>query len=118
MLVGSPTGVSHLKGERGPSFGVGDGGGGLPRRSPHGTHYGFAPIFRDIQLDQGARVEVQDQRRSSITIRETVFPLISGAFSRGAGLPPEDGTSASPRASLARYPLEERYSLSAICITA
>jgi hypothetical protein len=47
-----------------------------------------AAIFLDIELDQAAGIEVEDQRRSSSTISDAVFPRTFGGSADPLGLPP------------------------------
>src|SRR5206468_6612521 len=47
------------------------------------------PGFPDVELHQGTRVQIQDQRRSSTTASDTDEPRTRGALSRPSGLPPD-----------------------------
>jgi len=74
--------------ERGPRFGIRD-----TRGRSHGGSVEWGPrLVRSglahVELHQRARVEIQDQRRSSTTASETERPRMRGALWRPTGLPP------------------------------
>src|SRR5215211_9062144 len=65
LLLGDHT-LSHLAREGGSGLGVSYGGGDYPGRRLDSSLYHFASLLRDVELNQGAGVEVQNQ---SLTYR-------------------------------------------------
>src|SRR5215210_534347 len=73
-------------GERSPGFGVGDHRGRDLRTLLDGPDYQLAASFAYEDLDQGRSVQVEDQRRSSMTISAAVlFPRKVGGSSYTVG---------------------------------
>src|SRR5947209_5004174 len=61
------------------------------------AHNRRAPRLLDVQLHQGARVQIKDQPRSSLTMSETRRPLRFGLTARAAPTRPATSPSGGPR---------------------
>jgi hypothetical protein len=60
-------------------------------------------VFFDVELDETAGVEIEDQRRSSRTMAEALFPRVRGRRREPAGLPPLHSAAPASTSSQARF---------------
>jgi hypothetical protein len=59
-------------------------------------------VFFDVELDETAGVEIEDQRRSSRTISDALFPRLRGLCLAPTGFPPAQSASPDSTSSQAR----------------
>src|SRR5579885_2738134 len=85
----SPARLALAARERGPCFGIRDPGGSNQGRRLEPAPCLRRPRLAHVERHQRTRIEVEDQRRSSITASETDRPRTRGACARPAGLPPD-----------------------------
>src|SRR5438132_1423771 len=75
--------------ERGPRLGIRHTGGCDHRSGVEPCPCLLRPSFAHVDLHECARIEIEDQRRSSTPACETDGPRTRAAFSRPTGLPPD-----------------------------
>src|SRR5215210_3423443 len=88
VLLGTQSTFTAEARKGAPRFGIGDHRGTGQRRLVDETLDLGGAAFFDVELDETAGVEVEDQRRSSRTMADALFPRARGRRLDPAGLPP------------------------------